>query len=154
MKETIEYYYSLKIDDIYLEGDTYHFLYDNCDYYFVYCCRPNKELNDIVECSKEIKNKNIVCHDIILNIQNNIITKVEGLDYLLLRVSNKNKEYSIVDIVEQNKKTKLSKVKSDLYRNDWSNLWSSKIDYIESQMNEINVDRIIRKSIDYYIGLA
>ena len=154
MKQTIEYYYSLKIDEIYLEGDAYYFRYEENDYYFVFFNRSMKDIEDIIECSKQLKMKNINSHDIIINNQNEIITKVDEVAYILLKVIDQNREYSIIDIMDQNKKTKLSSLKSNLYRNDWATLWSMKIDYIENQMNEINCDRITRKSIDYYIGLA
>ena len=154
MKQTIEYYYSLKIDNLFLEGDAYHFRCNASDYYFVFFNRTIKDLTDIIECSRELKLKNIKCHDIIYNNQGEILTKIDDVNYIMLRMDNKDEEYSIVEIMEQNKKTKLSNLKSNLYRNDWANLWSLKIDYIENQMNELKLDRTIRKSIDYYIGLA
>lgn len=154
MKQTIEYYYSLTINDIFIEGDAYYFVYDNKPYYFVFYNRTLKDLEDIIECSKQLKQKNINSHDIILNNQNEILTKVDDVDYILLRVNNPKEEISIVEMIEQNKKTKLSNTKSELYRNDWANLWSLKIDFIENQMNELIIDKVIRKSIDYYIGLT
>jgi len=154
MKQTIEYYYSLKIDEVFLEGDAYHFVYETNNYYFVFFNRTAKDLRDLIEVSRELKNKNIPCHDIILNNQKEVLTKVDDSMYVLLRVHSKNEEYSISEIIELNKKTKLASLKSDLYRNDWANLWSKKIDYIENQMNEVVCDKVIRKSIDYYIGLA
>ena len=154
MKQTLEYYYSLEPEKLSLVGDVYKFFCNGDEYYFVYFSRNEKELLDIVECSKELKSKNINSHDIILNNNNQIITKVEDVNYILLRVKNSNEEYSIVEMIEQNKKTKLSSLKSDLYRNDWASLWSAKIDFIEQQLNEINIDKIILKTIDYYIGVA
>jgi len=154
MKQTIEYYYSLIIDKLFIEGDAYHFILNEFDYYFVFFNRTEKDLKDIVECSKELKIKNINCHDIILNNKNEMLTKVDDKNYILLRTKNKDLEYSIVEIIEQNKKTKLNNSKSSLYRNDWASLWSLKIDYIENQLNEIKVDRVVRKTIDYYIGLT
>ncbi|MBQ6841549.1 MAG: hypothetical protein IJO63_05520 [Bacilli bacterium] len=154
MKQTIEYYYSLKLDKLFIEGDAYHFILDDSDYYFVFCNRTIDDLKEIVECSRQLKEKNVICHDIILNNKQEVITKIEDVNYILLKVANKDRELSIVEIIEQNKKTKLSSIKTKLYRNDWANLWSKKIDYIESQLNEVEVDRVVRKSIDYYIGLT
>ena len=31
MKQTIEYYYSLKLDKLFIEGDAYHFILDDSD---------------------------------------------------------------------------------------------------------------------------
>lgn len=154
MKQTIEYYYSVKVDDLSLENNVYHFILDNTDYYFVFFNRTDNDLKDIVECSKELKLKKINCHDILLNNNGTILTRVDDVNYILLRVNDRSTEYTISDIINQNKKTRLSIQKSDLYRNDWAKLWGNKIDYIESQINEVNCDKIIRKSVDYYIGLT
>lgn len=154
MKQTIEYYYNLVIEDLFLENDTYHFIYDGYDYFFVSFNRENKDLNDIIEVSKELKERNVNCHDIIVNVSGEVLTKVEEVNYLLLRCKDKDKTYSIIDILEMNKKFKLANARLNLYRNNWGLLWSEKIDYIESQLLEIKVPKIIHNSIDYYIGLT
>ena len=154
MKQSIEYYYSLKIDELLLENNTYHFIINKEDYYFVYYHRSEKDLDDILECINELKNKNIDCHEIILNNKNEILTKIDNVNYILLKVHNKDEIYEINDIIQMNKKLVLINNKNNLYRNDWARLWSTKIDYIEDQLKEIKVDNIITYSIDYYSGLA
>ena len=154
MKQTIEYYYSLKIEDLYIENDSYHFVIDKEDYYFVFCNRDKKELDDLIECSKELKSRGIDCHDIILNIKNEILTPVDDVNYILLKVRNKNEIISITDMIQINKKLIISNDNQSLYRNDWAKLWSSKVDYIEEQLSQIKVDNIINSSVNYYIGLC
>ena len=154
MKQSIEYYYSLKIDELLLENNTYHFIINKEDYYFVYYHRSEKDLDDILECINELKNKNIDCHEIILNNKNEILTKIDNVNYILLKVHNKDEIYEINDIIQMNKKLVFINNKNNLYRNDWARLWSTKIDYIEDQLKEIKVDNIITYSIDYYLGLA
>jgi len=154
MKQTLEYYYSLNIDEVMLEKGTYHFVYNNEDYYFVFYNRPTKDLEDIVECSRELKSKKIECHDIILNNKGNILTLIDEANYILLKVYNKEKVFSIVDIIDMNKKVKLSSGSRRRYVNNWAKLWSEKIDYIETQLNEIKFNRVIISSVDYYIGLC
>lgn len=154
MRQTLEYYYGIYPDNLCLVGDSYKFIYKGEEYYFVYYTRSEKELFDIVDCSSQLKQKNINSHDIILNNMNQIVSKVEAASYILLRVINPKNEYSIIEMMDQNKKTKLSPLKSNLYRDDWSNLWAVKVDFIEKQLNEININKIILKTIDYYIGLA
>ena len=154
MKQSIEYYYSLKINELFLENNTYHFTLDKEDYYFVYFHRSEKDLKDILQCISELKAKNIDCHDIILNNKKEILTKIDNVNYILLKVHNKDEIYEINDLIQMNKKLLLINQKNDLHRNDWANLWSAKIDYIEQQLKEIKVDSIITYSIDYYLGLA
>ena len=154
MKQTIEYYYSIEINKLYVEKNAYFFTDGTYDYYFVYFPRTNTELNDLLECIKELKNKKLPIHDIMINIKNDIITKIDEINYILLKVKDKKKEYDITDIIEFNKKLRINNVKTELYRNNWANLWSSKIDYIEEQLKELNINKIIKTSINYYIGLA
>lgn len=154
MKETIEYYYSFKINDLFIENNAYYFIDNNEYYFFVHFFRTNKDLQDIVSCIKELNSKKIYTHELILNNQNRLLTRIDDQDYILMKIVNKNKEYSIIDMIELNKKIELSLDKENMYRNNWSSLWSIKVDYFENQMKEIKMDKPILKSINYYIGLA
>ena len=154
MKDLIEYYYNLVIDKLFIEDDKYHFILNNHDFYFVYFSRTKEDLEDILFVSNELKQKGINVHNIKLNINNSYLTKVDGIDYVLLEVFNKDEIIDIFSINNYNKKLSLNGIKSNLYRNNWAYLWSAKVDYIESQLNEIQYDKIIDNSIDYYIGLS
>ncbi len=154
MKQTIEYYYNLKLDKLFMSSGNFYFTYNSNDYYFVEYLRSKEELKDLVSCYEELKYNNLPVHDFIYNIKNDLITDVEGKKYVLLKINNKNDKFDIIDLVEFNKKIRLSSKKRDLYRNNWEMLWSSKVDYIENQLNEIKIDPIIHKSIDYYLGLS
>ena len=154
MKDLIEYYYKLVIDKLFIEDDKYHFILNNHDFYFVYFSRTKEDLEDILYVSNELKQKGINVHNIKLNINNSYLTKVDGIDYVLLEVFNKDEIIDIFSMNKYNKKLSLNGIKSNLYRNNWAYLWSVKVDYIESQLNEIQYDKIIDNSIDYYIGLS
>lgn len=154
MKETIEYYYNIKIDKLYIEKDVYHFILNNEDYYFLFFKRTNEDLKDIINCIIELKQKGIQCHNILININNEYLTKIEDVNYVLVKVTNKDEIISISDMIGYNKKLVLNGSKNNLYRNNWSYLWSSKIDYVEQQLKEIKTNKIIESSIDYYIGLC
>ena len=56
MKESIEYYYNLTIDELFIEKDVYHFKLENRDFYFNYFSRDVKDLEDIIKCNIELKN--------------------------------------------------------------------------------------------------
>ncbi len=153
MKESIEYYYNLTIDELFIEKDVYHFKLENRDFYFNYFSRDVKDLEDIIKCNIELKNHGINTHIILKNINNDYLTKIEDQNYILIEVINKGEIISISDIIDYNRKFILI-YSSNLYRNNWSYLWQTKIDYIESQLKEIKTNIIIENSIDYYIGLA
>lgn len=154
MKQTIEYYYSIKVDQLLVEENAYHIISNNEDYYFVMYIRNQTDLQDLIDSSRELKNKNINCHDLILNNQKEVLTKIDDADYILLKVHNKDEIYSIIEMMQLNKKVLLSSENRRKYVNNWSGLWQQKIDYIETQQNEVSSNRIIKSSIDYYIGLC
>ncbi len=154
MKDLIEYYYNLVIDKLFIEDDKYHFVLDNHDFYFVYFSRTTEELRDILFVIDELKQKGVNVHNIKLNINNSYLTKVDDLNYILIEVFNKGEVLDIFSINNYNKKLSLNVIKSNLYRNNWAYLWETKVDYIENQLNEIEYDKIIDNSIDYYIGLS
>ena len=155
MKETILFYYNIDVDDIEELDGKYHFRYNNRDYFFVFFNRLPEELDDILNCAKSMKEKGIDCHDIILNKDGGVLTKVGEFDYILFAVANMMEKYDIVDMAEANKKLILGSEHSKLYRNNWGALWSAKVDYFEYQISELGKDKeIILDSFSYYIGLA
>ena len=151
MKNTIEYYYDLIIDKLYIENNVYHFTIDKVDYYFLPFLYEERSINKVIEYISFFKEKNINCHDLKKNIKNSYLTKIDEVNYVLMNVVDKDREYTIFDMLELIRKVNIF---YDNYTNNWAMLWSKKIDYIENQISEIKVDRIINASIDYYIGLA
>ncbi len=155
MKETIHFFYNIDVDDIEEKDGKYHFKYNNRDYFFVFYNRLLEELDDILICLSNMKEKGIMPHEIIYNKDNNVLTKVGEYNYILLAVNNLTESYDIIDIYEMNKKLVLSFPQSKLYRNNWGQLWSAKIDYIENQIYELGQKKYtVIESLSYYIGLA
>jgi len=156
MKEIINYYYNFNIDKIEDYKNYSYFNYYNEDFYFVFFNRTMDELRDIVNICIEMKEKNIKVHDIILNRDKELITKVGDNFYLLFKLNvNKYQIIDFINVCEFSNKFKLNKYNSKLYRNNWGELWSKKIDYLEYQIKELGRDKkIILDSFSYYIGLA
>lgn len=155
MKEIIDYYYHMEIANLDELDGKYHFKYNKDDYFFVFYNRLPEELDDIILCSKEMKERNIDCHDIILNIKGEVLTKVGDYNYILLKVNNILEEYNILDILDLNKKLILSENSSKLYRNNWAKLWSDKNDYYEYQIRELGLKKEkIQETFSYYLALA
>lgn len=155
MKDTLEYYYRLDIDEIEELDGKYHFKINNQNYFFVFYNRGLEELEDIINVSSEMFRKGINVNKLLLNINNSYLTKVGEYNYILFSVTNLNEEYDIFDMVKISDKLILNYNKSNLYRNNWGKLWSEKVDYFEYQVRELSVEKtVVKSSFSYYIGLA
>ena len=155
MKETIKFYYNIDIDSLEESAGKYFFKYQNQDFFFVFFNRNIDELDDILKCTMDMREKGIDVHNIIANVNGEILTKVNNYNYILMSVSNFNEEYDIFDIVNMVNKLTLNNQTSKLYRNNWSKLWSDKIDYFEYQIRELGLEKkVIQDSFSYYLGLA
>ena len=155
MKDIINYYYNLNVDNIDSLQDKYHFKYQNRDYFFVFYNRSLEELDDIILCVNTMKEKGINIHNIVPNINNSYITNINETNYILFSVTSMKEKYDIFDIVENNNILKLNNDSKKLYRNNWVNLWSEKIDYFEYQIRELGLNKeVVINSFCYYIGLA
>lgn len=156
MKKIINYYYDFDCIDILENKNYYSFFFNGDNYFFVFFNRSIDELKDLIYLCYELKLKGIKVHDIILNKFNSYLTKVGDIDYILLKLNSNSKD--IVDFFElcnNLNNFKLNKVNSKLYRNNWGELWSKKVDYLEYQISEIGRDKkVILDSFSYYIGLC
>ena len=156
MKDLINYYYNLDCFEI-EESNTYvSFKYLGDTYYFVFFNRTKDELIDIIKICNELKNKGLQVHSIVLNRFNSYVTKIRDNNYLLLHIhANKSKIINFLELCHNSNFLKLNSVNSLLYRNNWDNLWSKKIDYLEFQIKELGKEKsIVLNSFSYYIGLA
>ena len=155
MKETIKYYYDIDVDNLEEIDGKYHFKFQNRDFFFIYYNRNIDELDDIILCINDMKQKGILVNDIILNRNQQFLTKVDEYNYILMAVSNASEEYDIFDIMNYNSKLQLNNKNSKLYRNNWKSLWIQKVDYLEYQIRELGLNKsVIKDSFSYYVGLA
>lgn len=155
MKETLEYYYGLDVDNVDESDGKYHFKLGNEDFFFVFYNRGVDELEDIVNVNNEMFRKGIDVHKIIINKFNSYLTKLNDYNYILFSVSNVKEEYDIFDMVSISEKLVVNDARGKLYRNNWGELWASKIDYFEEQVSELAIDKsVIKDSFSYYVGLA
>lgn len=156
MKDIINYYYNFDVDIINEYNNGCYFSLFGEEFYFVFFNRTESELNDLVALSNELKNKGIRVHDIILNRDKKLLTKVGEVYYVMLKLNTiKYEQVSFITMCEILNKLKLNNRSSKLYRNNWGELWSEKIDYLEYQIKEIGKDKsLILDSFSYYVGLA
>lgn len=154
MRDTINYYYNLNPNRINKIFDYYYFYLNNELYYFVLYDRKIDDAHSIYEFNREMLNKNILVNEIINNKSGNIITYVNNVPYILMKVFiNINKPISLSEI------SYMSNVRANysnnLMRSNWAVLWSNKIDYLEYH-HEQNYQKypILSDSFDYFVGMA
>ena len=93
---------------------------------------------------------NIKINQIILNIYNQPLTYYNNEYYVLVKIDYRFKDKSFKFTLAPNDKNY-----DILKRNNWGYLWSSKIDYVEYQIEHFkNKYPILLESINYYIGLS
>lgn len=155
MKNAINYYYNLNPIEIRQTNKMYKFKIDNNYYTLIEVEDDIKKINEIYDIAKKLNMRGIYTHDIILNLQNNIITYINNNTYLLLKTYNEmNEEITLENIIQFSNVTKNIIDKSDLKRNNWYELWINKIDYFEYQVNQLGKKfPLIRESFSYYAGM-
>lgn len=156
MKQSIEYYYNIDLEEIDIYPNYAIFYYNNSKYYYVFLPRNLNELEDIIRCSKEVKSRGMNCHDILYNKFNKVVSYFGEDKYVLLKINGaENNKIDIFELVNYSEKLNLNNNKYNLYRNEWGNLWASKIDYFEEQIRQLGKNKTgIINSFSYYIGLA
>lgn len=154
MKETINYYYNLNPNRINKIFDYYYFYVNNELYYFMIYKRKPEDLNAIYDFNRSMISSNILVNEIINNRDNSIVTYVNKIPYILIKIYvNINKAISLGEI------SYLSNTKvfyqNNLMRSNWALLWSNKIDYLEYHHGH-NYQKypLLSLSFDYFIGLS
>ena len=156
MKNILSYYYDLHPDTISYIDDKYFFEYSNNNYVLERLKRPESDLECLYDINKQMIKKNILVHEIILNKENNIITYVNGVSYVLMELYvNLNARINLSDVCYINNNSISIKCDKVLDRSNWINLWEAKNDYFEIQIGEIGKKYPnLCNYANYYIGLA
>ncbi|MCI8574979.1 MAG: hypothetical protein HFI09_00740 [Bacilli bacterium] len=156
MNEMITFLYNLQPSKLINTEDFYEFEEKQYNFLLYPVKRSKEELIDIYQICEELKNKGLPVHTFILNRENKIISQIFDQNYILLKMeTKKEEEMNVIDIIEFQNRLVVSKAKTNLYRNNWSDLWSKKVDYFEYQVRELGKNKkVILNSFSYYIGLA
>ncbi|MEG2322406.1 MAG: hypothetical protein RSB71_02865 [Bacilli bacterium] len=153
MKNVINYYYNLEPIAIHQINKKYYFKASDEQYVFITYDNIN-EIDALYDFSNSLLLRGLMCHQMILNIDKQILTKVNEDLYVLMKIYVAKKDIAINDILNFNNIT-INDTKSILRRDDWFNLWTNKIDYFEYQINQLGKKHpIITRSFSYYVGLA
>lgn len=155
MKNAINYYYNLNPEEIHQINKKYRFKIKYIEYLFEPFNKNIDEIKNIYTLHEYLINIGYYCHKIILNNNREILTNINGTNYIMLQTYIKNRVIELNDLLIFNNlyvdQTKFEKLK----REDWYNLWANKIDYVEYQISQFGKKySLIRESSDYYIGIV
>ena len=155
MKDSLYYNYHIKINDLQEYEEYSCFSLYNKKYYFTKVKRDLKEISSIIKISEELILKSIPVFPIIKNIKNEYITNVSNDYYVLLEVTDENKEYDLESIIKRMGKLSIKPLKDNTRRDNWSELWTSKVDYMEYQVHSLGRKYpSIVNTFTYFKGLA
>lgn len=142
MENILNYYYNLVIKKIEEKGDSY-FIYTDDGLYLL-----NKLIVEVTELENIINylnNTKELYHLLVLNKDKELYTTIEEEKYVLFKVR--------CDLnLEINPLIFSSYVLKGSY--NWADVWSKRIDYYETQLNEVVSDVNVFYAMNYYIGLT
>ena len=154
MKQTIEFYYNLRIENLHFQNQIYYFnAYGQAFELRVYQ-RSEEELNQLFELQLEACQQDISYQRVILNRNQQMITWLDHKPYVLLK---QNGDYHRLLRLEDLKFLPVYQTRNKQYlvHFPWTTLWMQKIDYIEYQIAHLeNEYPILAESLWYFIGLG
>ena len=156
MKNTVDYYYNIRIANLIKGSNDYYFFVGNDEYHLIKYDRPAEDLNSIYNLNIEMLKRNTLVHKIILNKDKQIVTLINNEPYILIKSCKyKNEKVNAHDINYFQNMTYNINFDKILLRNQWIKLWSEKIDYYEYQINQLGKEYpILCDSLSYFIGLG
>lgn len=156
MKNILAFYYSLHPEEIHHKDDKYFFEYMNSSYVFEVFMRPLSDIDALYNVNKQMIERGILTHEMIVNNENKILTYVNNVPYILMEINvNKDMRINLAEICYINNNSINIECDNVINRNDWVTLWEIKNDYFEAQINEIGKKYPnLCNYANYYIGLA
>lgn len=155
MKNVLNYYYNINVENISHSERIYKFYIKEKSYIFINTDRSKEELTEIYNICCELYQLNIPIHEIILNKNNDIITLYDNKKYILLKKQKNSNELIVLsDIINFSNATKRDWKYKYINRTSWDILWGKKVDYFEyliSQMGQKN--KILGQMFGYYEGI-
>ena len=124
MKNTVEYYYNIKIANLIPENNYYLFYFNNDKFYLALLDRPYQDLILLNKLVIELKNKGVITSEIIFNIENKLFSIINNQAYVLLKSSkyeNNAVTYNDINYIQLN--TYNINYDKMLLRNNWVKLW-------------------------------
>lgn len=154
MKNTINYYYQMNIDNFHLINGTYYFNYLNNNYKLELYKRDINNINELLELNYRLLKESNYFYEIILTKDKIPFLIIDNKYYVLLKISNViNDKMSFYDIFQE--KIFIDNNINKLKRDNWNLLWSLKVDNLEEILNS-NLDKYYNELpiFYYFIGLT
>ena len=142
MESLINYYYNINALNIQLKDDYYLVQSDNNLFLLCELQEKPEELMKIIDI---LNGTNIKYHLLVLTKDNNLYVTYNEKNYCLFKVRFKPKK--------KNSLLTFSNVKVEGLCN-WNEAWSKRIDYYETQVEEVITEPSVKYALQYYIGLT
>ncbi len=156
MKQELEYYYGLIDIEVHHKEKEYTIYKGNDKYIFKPCYRNYEELVEIYKILDN--NYNLLFSRIMINRDNRLVTIINNTSYILLKIQVDDiRLIDFYDLIEFNNKNIIYEGLDlkKIYRTNWIDLWSRKLDYFEYQMEHLKDKyKILSTSINFFIGLG
>lgn len=155
VKNAINYFYNIAIDDIHQNSKMFYFDYAGFRYALLNYDKDPGVVNDIYNLHLEVLKRGLYIHQIILNKDGQVITFINGLPYILMRLINYGSKISFNDVLMFTSVTSGVVMDTNLKRLYWGGLWADKIDYLEYEITQLGQKHsVIRNSFSYFVGLG
>lgn len=152
MKNAINYFYGFSIENLRMINDDYYFNYKNKNFTFQQLKEEYYDYNMMLRLNNLMLNNNSSFYQIILNRNNEIATKINNKQYILLQENfNTDRIFDLFDIINTN----IPVNTRDKNKIEWIKLWEKKIDYFEMYL-EHNKGKYLNlnKFANYFIGMG
>lgn len=154
MKNVINFYYQINIENIHLANGIYYFTYQNTSYEFVPYDKNPQNLIPIYQLNQALSTRGSYYDEIILTKEHTPYVFVDQKCFCLLKKSPVvNDRMSFYDITFR--EIPVTESMKSLIRFPWDSFWIQKLDYLENILNhQDKTSQNVLSTFLYYMGLA
>ncbi len=155
LKNEIAYYYHLYPEQLIKKGNTYFFNYQNKRYSLEPYKRNLDEIENLYLLNRILVEQNIFFPKLLVNVMNQVLTSINGRYYCLKEELLPQEKVRIEEIIYPMSYTLPVEKLKNIRRDQWAQLWESKIDYFEYQRSHIEqkFPKLV-EGLDYFIGMS
>ena len=142
MESILNYYYGINVSNIKKYNNDYLVDANNSTYLL---SELHEEIDELQKIINILNNTDIKYHLLVLTKDNNLFITYDNKNYCLLQIRIPQNEKISIFTFQNTKTTGIC---------NWGEIWSQRIDYYESQVEELIKDESIKYALQYYIGLT
>lgn len=148
IENTLKYYYNFENVKLKQKNDGFIVEFNDNTYYFYPTFIFDDELTEILDLCNHIQSYDKNISVIILNKFGEITVLFNNHKYILVKIGKSKNVSKFLIYLDRKKYGKL-------YRTNWGELWSSKIDYLEFQREHVKgIYNELDKYFDFFVGLT